>query len=403
MASVNFSGGKLHGSGETFAQFRHAEREERLRHEHTNEDIDKTMTRDNWSVAGLSYAEMQARYTARIAEVDKTASNHRKDRVTCVCAVVPVPDGMTDEQAHDFYKTVWRVFSRRYGEDNLLEACVHVDEKHDYIDPDTKETRTSRTHAHIFFVPERDGNLDAKRIVSRAEMKSLNREIDTLSREIYGLRFMDGTQAKSRGSVERLKARSEAVELEMRVEHAKSETEALKADKDALTGQIDELDSALVQAREAVLSRQPRKRLGKPPVVEVPPEEWEAVKARAQLNTNLGTLEAQGEAVEMYKQVQEMREQASRELSQAKEQARQIVESARDEARQERESLFSETNRKIAGYEVRARSAEERAEKLQGKLDRRESFMNGYKLSNGRTLLEEYNELHHSRGRGRSL
>lgn len=403
MASVSFNSGKLHGSGETFAQFRHSERNERMKHEHTNEDIDKTATRDNWSVQGLSYAEMQARYTARIAEVDKTASNHRRDRVTCVCAVVPVPDGMTDEQAHDFYKTVWDVFSRRYGEDNMVEACVHVDEKHDYVDPDTKQTRTSRTHAHFYFVPERDGNLDAKHIVSRAEMKSLNREIDTLSREIYGLRFMDGTQAKSRGSVERLKQRSEAVELERRVEHAKQEKTALRGELTALKDEIGGLDSALAQAREAAQARQPRKRLLREPVVEVPPDEWQAVAARAQLNTELGTLKARDEVIAMYHEVQEMREQASRELSQAKQQAREIVQTARDEARHEREDLFSETNQKIAGYEVRARSAEERAEKLQGKLDRREQFMDGYKLSNGRTLLEEYNELHHSRGRGRSL
>mgnify|MGYP002621656760 CR=1 FL=1 len=36
-----------------------------------------------------------------------------------------------------------------------------------------------------------------------------------------------------------------------------------------------------------------------------------------------------------------------------------------------------------------------RADKLQGKLDRRERFMDGYTLQNGRTLLEEYNHKHH--------
>lgn len=35
------------------------------------------------------------------------------------------------------------------------------------------------------------------------------------------------------------------------------------------------------------------------------------------------------------------------------------------------------------------------ADKLQGKLDRRERFMDGYTLQNGRTLLEEYNRKHH--------
>jgi len=253
MASVNFSGGKLHGSGETLAQFRHSEREERLKHGHTNEDINKTMTRDNWSVAGLGYDEMRARYTARVAEVDKTASNHRKDRVTCVCAVVPVPEGMTDLQARAWYKDVWAVFSRRYGTDNMIDACVHVDEKHDYIDPDTKENRTSRTHAHFYFVPERDGNFDAKRIVSRAEMKSLNRELDALSRDRYGLRFMDGTQAKSRGTVERMKQRSATAELEVRAERAMDA--AKQAERDADLARLSEVAVNRQVAKELAEAR----------------------------------------------------------------------------------------------------------------------------------------------------
>lgn len=393
MASVSFNGGKLHGSGEVCAQFRHAEREERMKHDHSNEDIDRDATPGNWSIRGLSYPDMQARYTARVAEVDKTASNHRKDRVTCVCAVVPVPEGMTDEQAHDWYNAIWDVFSRRYGQDNLIDACVHVDEKHDYIDPDSKETRTSRTHAHFYFVPERDGNLDAKHIITRGEMRSLNREIDTLSRELYGLRFMDGTQAKSRGSVEALKRASEAFELERRVEHARGEKKALSADLTALKGEVSELDGALEQAREAAQARQPRKRLFRKPVVEVPPDEWKAVTGRAQLNSSLGTLEAQDDAIKLYQYAKDARAQASKELDQAKAQAREIVESARDEARHERESLFSETSQKLLELETRARNAEAKVDKL-------ERFMDKYTI-NGHTLLDEFREQNRSRGRSR--
>lgn len=256
MASVNFSGGKLHGSGEAFAQFRHSERDERMKHEHTNEDIDKTATRDNWSVQGLSYAEMQARYTERVAEIDKTASNRRKDRVTCVCAVVPVPEGMTDEQARDWYRDVWDTFEQHYGADNMIDACVHVDEKHDYIDPDTKETRTSRTHAHFYFVPERDGNFDAKNIVSRAEMRSLNQELDTISRERYGLRFMDGTRAKSRGTVEHMKRQSDTEELEIRAERARANARQAEQDRRAAEQAKAQAEQAKQAAQDAAFSAQ---------------------------------------------------------------------------------------------------------------------------------------------------
>lgn len=253
MASVNFSGGKLHGSGETIAQFRHSERDERMKHDHTNEDIDKTQTPGNWSVCGLSFGELVARYKARIDEVDKTATNKRKDRVTCICAVVPVPEGMTDEQAPSWYRDVWDTFERHFGKDNMIDACVHVDEKHDYIDPDTKAIRTSRTHAHVYFVPERDGNLDAKHIISRSTMQMLNRELDAISRERYGLRFMDGTQAKSRGTVEQLKQRSETEKVRKDAAEAKKVYVDLAEKKKALESQIEALEGILTSAEVEAL------------------------------------------------------------------------------------------------------------------------------------------------------
>ena len=116
-----------------------------------------------------------------------------------MCAVVPVPDGMTDEQAHDWYRDVWEIFEKHYGAENMIEACVHVDEKHDYVDPDTGETRTSRTHAHFYFVPERDGEFAAKHIVSRAEMIALNRELDEVSRECMVCDSWTGRKRKAGG------------------------------------------------------------------------------------------------------------------------------------------------------------------------------------------------------------
>ena len=297
LASVNFSGGKLHGIGEVCAQFRHSEKEERLRHGHANEDIDKAVTHENWGVVGLSYAEMRERYTARVAEVDKTAKNHRKDRVTCMCAVVPVPDGMTDEQAHDWYRDVWEIFEKHYGAENMIEACVHVDEKHDYVDPDTGETRTSRTHAHFYFVPERDGEFAAKHIISRAEMIALNRELDEVSRERYGLRFMDGTQAKSRGTVERLKRMSDAAEMERQIESAREqrldalrERDAARADRDVVKA-VSSLQKAVFSPQSVdieILAEHEAKRslLGRetPATVTISRDDYERLQEQASVN-----------------------------------------------------------------------------------------------------------------------
>lgn len=457
MASVNFSGGKLHGSGETFAQFRHSERDERLKHEHTNEDIDKTATRDNWSVQGLSYAEMQARYTARVAEVDKTASNRRKDRVTCVCAVVPVPEGMTDEQARDWYRDVWDTFEQHYGADNMIDACVHVDEKHDYIDPDTKETRTSRTHAHFYFVPERDGNFDAKNIVSRAEMRSLNRELDIISRERYGLRFMDGTQAKSRGTVERMKQRSETVELEIRAELAR--TDARQAEQAKQAAQ-DAAFSAQVQAMEAeqmIFDSQKKERRVRDSIKHAQEQKLDALRERdaarssrdvvkalqtlqkavyepqtpkvdilatRDAKTHFGGRETPAtvtisredfDALARQADVNARTVKAAQAITAAytgmRDAAADINQNRLDSFDRTRDTITAELSEQVSDLQAelartrgeleqeRARSVQWKnkaalADKLQGKLDRRERFMNGYTLQNGRTLLEEYNRKH---------
>lgn len=472
MASVNFSGGKLHGSGETFAQFRHSERDERLKHEHTNEDIDKTATRDNWSVQGLSYAEMQARYTVRVAEVDKTASNHRKDRVTCVCAVVPVPEGMTDEQARDWYRDVWDAFEQHYGAENMIDACVHVDEKHDYIDPDTKETRTSRTHAHFYFVPERDGNFDAKNIVNRAEMRSLNRELDTISRERYGLRFMDGTQAKSRGTVERMKQRSETVELEIRAERAR--TDARQAEQDRRTAEQakaqaeqakqaaqDAAFSAQVQAMEAeqmIFDSQKKERRVRDSIKHAQEQKLDALRERdaarssrdvvkalqtlqkavyepqtpkvdilatRDAKTHFGGRETPAtvtisredfDALARQADVNARTVKAAQAITAAytgmRDAAADINQNRLDSFDRTRDTITAELSEQVSDLQAelartrgeleheRERSAQLKdkaalADKLQGKLDRRERFMDGYTLQNGRTLLEEYNRKYH--------
>lgn len=332
MASVNLKEGKLHGAGEACAQFLHDCREERMVRRHSNEHINPAITPDNWSIKGLTYRELKARYTARVAEVDRTAVNRRKDRVTCMCGVVPVPGGMTDAQAREWYKDVWDVFERHYGRDNMLDAYIHVDEKHQYLDPDTKELRWSRTHAHVFFIPERNGNFDAKHIITRAEMVSLNRDIDVLTRERYNMPFLDGTKAKSRGTVEYLKRQSDLAVLELQEERvrasidqqeqvlAERRREAQRASQSAReaieqANQIVERNQQLI-TREAQERPQTKRKLGGREVVEVDPD----VYARMQ-DAAARVREADNIVVERDSILDKARQQAASIVKQAEQRA----------------------------------------------------------------------------------
>lgn len=121
------------------------------------------------------------------------------------------------------------------------------------------------------------------------------------------------------------KARKEAEMLERDNLSIREKNTALKVQNADLEGQVKELDAALSSARAAIQERKPKKRMFRQPAVEVPPEEWEAVKARAALNTHLGTLEMRDEVAEINRLA---KEEAQRTIESAKQQSRLMIEDA---------------------------------------------------------------------------
>ena len=213
MASVDFK--KLHGTGEVAAMLRHNDTIERLKHEHSNIDIDKTRTQNNIDYGGRDYTTTLERYKQRIAELDAMpGANRRKDRVTAFSLVIPAPLGLDMEQTKNWCLDVVKLLVERYGDDNMISSHTHFDEIHHYYDNQKKEIVESRPHIHAIVVPEIENRLNGKKFSSKANMKVINKEIDTMSRKEYGVDFMTGeTPQKQR--IERLKARSAETELKI--------------------------------------------------------------------------------------------------------------------------------------------------------------------------------------------
>ena len=227
MASVNFQ--KCKGGSSAKAIIRHCDKEERKIASHSNESIDKTRTDDNLTKVfsfkkkdgttikkQLNYQETCTRYDNRIKAIDEGGNkNKRKDRVTCFALCVPVPEGIKPEDIKPFYSGVNNILIEKYGIKNLVNSYIHFDEIHDYLDAETGQERTSRVHAHFFFIPERNGQLDGKWFSSRANMVEVNKKIDDFCRQNFGIRFMDGTKKKSRKTVEELKNESAQREYDL--------------------------------------------------------------------------------------------------------------------------------------------------------------------------------------------
>lgn len=258
MASVNFKGGKCHGAGEAKAIMRHCEKEERLKHEHSNPHIDKSKTDQNTSLYGLSYEEMCEKYDARIKLLDATTNtNHRSDRVTMFSLYTPVPEDLPDELADSFLSDVEKIIIEQYGEQNVIESIRHHDEKHKYMDHGV--WKMSRSHLHSCIIPEIDGVLNGKQFSSKKNMNKLNKAIEEMSVQKYHMSFLTGKEARGL-TVEEAKHKSRIEEYEATLERQaaqnieqKAENAELKQEKDDIEEQVHDgrMELELINAEEA--------------------------------------------------------------------------------------------------------------------------------------------------------
>lgn len=247
MASAGFQGGKHKGGTAAKAQFRHNAKDTRKDDKHKNEELDVAITPLNTSVEGLTYAELCQKYDSRIQLLDSTTnSNKRKDRVTMVSVVIPVPHELAEADQDAWFAKVYEVGASMWGDQNMLDLTIHRDEVHEYRDSVAGgELRESLVHGHLMFVPEVDGGLNARVATSKASIIAFNNALNQMSEREFGVKFNDGSKRKGKASVEQLKAFSKNLEAE----RASAERERTTADE--LRRQVITLQAAL-EAQKSV-------------------------------------------------------------------------------------------------------------------------------------------------------
>lgn len=247
MASVQYK--KLHLPQDVKRMLYHCDKETRLKTNHANIDIDKTVTHKNLQ-GNLDYATCCKRYDNRIAELDAMPGkvNRRKDRVTCFGLYIPTPKDLKSEDEEEFFGEVLKIIAAQYGGfTNVVQHFIHRDEKHRYLS-ETGET-TSRTHMHVYVIPvDRKGKLNGKWFSSKSNMIKLNNAIHGMTLEKFnGVMFMDGSKKKSRKSVEQLKNESVFLEAQKELDDQKSDLdarqEAVCSQEEALSIKAGELQA----------------------------------------------------------------------------------------------------------------------------------------------------------------
>lgn len=213
MASVDWK--KLKTGVSTKAMFRHDDMDKRLKSKHANVHIDKRRTPLNWQAC--DYEKACDRFDDRIKYLDEHGNaNKRKDRLLCVGLEVPLPEKLPASSNIAWVKRVLSIMYDFCGKENVVGAYYHVDEVHEYKHTGKNEYVMSREHIHLYAVPEVDGQLNGKAFMSRSRMKKINKLIHNMSLKEFGVEFMDGSQMKSLESVETLKFKSRAAELDDR-------------------------------------------------------------------------------------------------------------------------------------------------------------------------------------------
>lgn len=267
MAGVQWSDGKMQGGTEAKNSMLHDSKDTRLIHGHSNPDIDKTKTPNNFSYRGLTYKEKCARYDELMGKVRiKRKSSGKNTNVTLQKMVIAIPADMQDGENYDpawlraWADDVGRLLEEDYGE-LLIDIDVHVDEVHKYLDvskpkDDPNRMGWSRIHLHVAVVPavtevvtDGEGNpvlnedgtpktelvLNSYKFSQKRNIVRLNNRIQEMTRAKYSMDFMTGSgKGKKHHKVEDLKRRTAKAMLEEDAGFAPTHSKSEGADVESL-------------------------------------------------------------------------------------------------------------------------------------------------------------------------
>lgn len=139
---------------------------QRERESKTNLDIDKSKSAFNYDLINSKNIDYNKQVKEIIESQKEGTRKIRKDAVLVneflVTSDKPFFDNLSPVREKEFFKESAEFFKNRYGEQNIVFATVHIDEK--------------TPHMHIGVVPMRDGKLQGKNVFNRQELLAIQEE-----------------------------------------------------------------------------------------------------------------------------------------------------------------------------------------------------------------------------------
>ncbi|MHA4202322.1 MobV family relaxase [Bacillus cereus] len=217
---------------------------QREKESHTNHDIESERTYLNYDLHNDGHIDYLKTVKDKIEQNVETNRAIRKDAVVMCEFVVTsdreffdVLDMVDPAQQKVFFKEAYSFLKDRYGEENIVHAAVHLDEK--------------TPHMHVGMVPVTEENkLSAKQIFNRKELVSLQDDFHAYMVE-KGFYLERGISSdKKHVEMRKLKAMT-----------AKEEIKALEIElgqclqkKESVNKQMEQLESRLNQLQNAMKS-----------------------------------------------------------------------------------------------------------------------------------------------------
>lgn len=209
MASANWLKATTQKAG---AMKKHLGQKERENGNHSNQDINISLSKQNYSIGCSDYSIALERMKTRTKEVDEVQppKRIRKDRVTCCFIELPCPDELTQQgRSDEFFHKAYKVIQNFFGDSNVHGGFVHKDERHEYTDKDGKQ-RMSLEHMHtLVSAYTKEKGINGKAFETKARLRAFNKALDEMCVREFGVHLNTGERA-DRKSVETLKQESEA-------------------------------------------------------------------------------------------------------------------------------------------------------------------------------------------------
>ncbi len=183
-------------------------------HNHSNEDIDTTRTKDNYelhSAEGTAYERFKAR-------MEQVHCMKRDDVTVFDSLVVTLPKDVKDGDERKFFEAVYAFACGDYGKENIINATVHKDE--------------TKPHIHVGFIPVVTGKLRNGKpcekvrhsaLITKTYLDQFHTRLSDFVKEQLGyeVEILNGATAGGNKTVQELKAdraKHKADQLQQRVD-----------------------------------------------------------------------------------------------------------------------------------------------------------------------------------------